>query len=152
MRSIRSGSSEVLYFYSYCRCPPKLFQQAAPSLHSCTHANLPLPTRTQSKSPTISATATHLRRSILVREFIRHMFAIESHQHHHDDKHRSTPFSKKTAKTSYPVAFSNIPLALSVTFSFTPRSFCGSTLPWPNFFSTASKPVDEGALVGVRTQ
>ena len=47
---------------------------------------------------------------------------------------------------SYPVMFSNIPLALSVTFSFTPRSFAGSTLPWPNFFSTASRPDSQKTL------
>ena len=43
---------------------------------------------------------------------------------------------------TYPVAFSNMPRAPSVIFSFTPRSLLGSILPPPNFFSTASRPVE----------
>ena len=39
-----------------------------------------------------------------------------------------------------------MPLALSVTFSLTPRSFVGSILPWPNFFSTASRPDSQKTL------
>ena len=56
----------------------------------------------------------------------------------------SQPNSKGTSKyltKTYPVAFSNIPLALSVTFSLTLRDLAGSIFPWPNFFSAASRPV-----------
>jgi hypothetical protein len=48
--------------------------------------------------------------------------------------------------TSFPVAFSNMLRAPSVIFSLTLRSLPGSTLPWPNFFSTASRPVAIGLV------
>lgn len=50
--------------------------------------------------------------------------------------------------TTYPVAFSNMPRALSVIFSFIPRCLTGSILPWPNFFSAKSRPVMEVMLAG----
>ena len=48
--------------------------------------------------------------------------------------------------TSLPVAFSNRPRALSVTFSFMLRCLAGSILPCPNFFSTASRPFKQLAF------
>ena len=45
-----------------------------------------------------------------------------------------------SGSVTYPVIFSNAPRAESVIFSLTPRALSGSTLPPPNFFSTASRP------------
>ena len=46
-----------------------------------------------------------------------------------------------------PVSFSPMPRIPSVTFSFIPRDLAGSTLPWPNFFSAASRPFEGSVSV-----
>lgn len=53
----------------------------------------------------------------------------------------STAQNHKTVRETHPVAFSNCSRPVSVIFSLVERIFAGSTLPPPNFFSTASSPV-----------
>ena len=43
-------------------------------------------------------------------------------------------------REAYPVAFSNMPRAPSVIFSFVPRCCSGFTFPPPTFFSAKSRP------------
>lgn len=81
---------------------------------------------------------------ILIRKLLRHFLPT---QHQPYSPKPPPPLSPNTSPPTirrvktYPVAFSNMPRAPSVTFSFMPRCFSGSTLPWPNFFSMASRPV-----------
>ena len=70
----------------------------------------------------------------LIGELLGHLLAVG---HHRD---QPLEWIDPGIVAAYPVAFSNMPRAPSVTFSFMPRCLAGSTLPCPNFFSAASRP------------
>jgi len=80
--------------------------------------------------------ASHVLSSSLG-ELVRNILPTISSMSDSSDTHQSFVGWRHS---TYPVAFSNMPRAWSVTFSFMPRCLVGSTLPWPYFFSTVSRP------------